>query len=302
VVGDVPDDVKRWASERDERRAARDFAAADALRVRIRERGYDIEDTPGGPVIHQAHAAVRRIPPAKVESVLDREPRFDVSVQWLVQGWPEDAARGIQAFRRHHHGRSVQHVVVDAAGSDPSVWPDEAEVVPLDRDPGWGAGRNAGLRRAAGAVVVVVDSSVEPTGDVLTPLERVLDDPTVGVAGPVGVVTDDLREFHPSEGPDVDAIEGYLMAFRREVVARAGLFDEKFRFYRAADLELSFRIRDLGYRAIAVPVPIERHEHRMWSTTPHEERDRLSKRNYYRFLDRWRGRLDLTIADRGRER
>ena len=292
-MGDVPDDVKQWASERDERRAARDFAAADDLRERIRERGYDIEDTPRGPVIREARPAVRRIPPSKVESVLDQEPEFEVSVHWLVQGWPEDAVRGIQAFRRHHHGRSVQHVVVDAAGSDPGIWPDDAEVVPLDRDPGWGAGRNAGLKRAAGAVVVVMDSSVEPAGDVLTPLQRVLSDPTVGVAGPVGVVSEDLTQFHPSDGPEVDAIEGYLMAFRREVVARAGLFDEKFRFYRAADLELSFRVRDLGYRAVAVPVPIERHEHRIWSATPQQERDRLSKRNYYRFLERWRGRLDL---------
>ena len=106
-------------------------------------------------------------------------------------------------------------------------------------------------------------------------------------------MTEDLHEFHPSAGPEVDAIEGYLMAFRREVVMRAGMFDERFRFYRAADLEMSFRVRDLGLRAITVPVPIERHEHRMWNATPEPERERLSKRNYYRFLQRWRGRLDL---------
>jgi cysteinyl-tRNA synthetase len=139
----------------------------------------------------------------------------------------------------------------------------------------------------------VADSSVEPVGDVLTPLERALSDPRVGVAGPVGAVTSDLAQFHPSDGPEVDAIEGYLMAFRRDVVARAGLFDERFRFYRAADLELSFRIRDLGFVAMVVPVPIERHEHRAWAHTPDAERERLSKRNYDRFLDRWRGRLDL---------
>jgi hypothetical protein len=30
--------------------------------------------------------------------------------------------------------------------------------------------------------------------------------------------------------------------------------------------------------------------------TPVEERVRLSKRNYYRFLDRWRGRTDLLVT------
>ena len=83
------------------------------------------------------------------------------------------------------------------------------------------------------------------------------------------------------------------MAFRRGVAVRAGLFDERFRFYRVADLDLSFRIRDLGFVAMVVPVPIERHEHRAWANTPEPERERLSKRNYNRFLDRWRGRFDL---------
>ena len=48
-------------------------------------------------------------------------------------------------------------------------------------------------------------------------------------------------------------------------------------------------------RATVTPVPIRRHEHRMWTATPEEERARLSKRNFYRFLDRWRGRTDLLV-------
>jgi GT2 family glycosyltransferase len=155
---------------------------------------------------------------------------------------------------------------------------------------------NAGLRRATGRLVLVADGSVEPTGDVLGPLAGALEDPTVGVCGPFGIVTADLREFEPSDGPDVDAIEGYLMAFRREVLAASDLFDEKFRWYRTADIELSFRIKDAGLRAVVVPVPVERHEHRMWFETPPADRARWSKRNFYRFLDRWRDRWDLTVG------
>jgi cysteinyl-tRNA synthetase len=228
-----------------------------------------------------------------VGSVLDREPSFDVSAQWLVQGWPQDTVRGLNAFREYASGRSIECVVVDSASSDRELWPEDVEVVALDRDPGWGAGRNAGLKRAAGRIVMVIDSSVEVTGDVIAPLVDVLADPSVGITGPIGAVTGDLRTFRPSEGPDVDALEGYLMAFRRDVAVQAGLFDEGFRFYRAADLEMSFRIRAMGLRAVRVPLPIELHEHRAWASTPEAERERLSKRNYYRFLDRWRGRLDL---------
>jgi cysteinyl-tRNA synthetase len=169
------------------------------------------------------------------------------------------------------------------------------EVVPLEGDAGWGAARNAGLRRSRGRIVVVVDGSVEPVGDVFGPIEEALSDPGVGVCGPFGIVTTDLREFHESDGPDVDAIEGYLMAFRRDVLARAGLFDERFRWYRTADVELSFRVRDAGLRAAVVPVPVRRHAHRAWESMPPAERDRLSKRNFYRFLERFRGRVDLLV-------
>ena len=108
------------------------------------------------------------------------------------------------------------------------------------------------------------------------PLKAALDDLSVGVAGPFGISTEDLREFHDSDGPEVDAIEGYLMAFRRDVLRDVGLFDERFRWYRTADIECSFRIKDAGMRALRVDVPVIEHEHRMYHATPEAERDRLS--------------------------
>ena len=36
------------------------------------------------------------------------------------------------------------------------------------------------------------------------------------------------------------------MAMRRDVLERTGGFDERFRWYRTADIELSFRVNDLG--------------------------------------------------------
>jgi hypothetical protein len=46
---------------------------------------------------------------------------------------------------------------------------------------------------------------------------------------------------------------------------------------------------------VLVDVPVRRHEHRMYHSTPPPERDRLSKRNYYRFLERFRDRFDLLV-------
>jgi hypothetical protein len=77
----------------------------------------------------------------------------------------------------------------------------------------------------------------------------------------------------------------------------AGLrFDRGFKFYRTADIELAFQIKEQDLRVVVTPVPVTRHEHRMWASTSEADRERFSKRNFYRFLDRWRGRHDLTVA------
>lgn len=298
-MSEIPAEVRALAEERERARRARDFAAADALRERIRIAGYEVKDTASGPQLaprgpaEEGPALPIFTTSGEVPSLLSDSPAFDASVQWVVQGWPEDVVRGLEAFRRHRGASRVQHVVVDLTGED---WPDGVDVVRMAPAAGWGAARNAGLRRAAGAVVVIADGSIEPTGDALSPLLEALRQPGVGVTGPFGIVTEDLREFHESDGPEVDAVEGYLMGFRRELVAGGLRFDEKFKFYRTADIELSFRIKALGLRATVTPVPITRHEHRMWANTPERERARVSKRNFYRFLDAWRGRTDLLVS------
>jgi cysteinyl-tRNA synthetase len=85
------------------------------------------------------------------------------------------------------------------------------------------------------------------------------------------------------------------MALRRETLVEAGLFDEKFRWYRTADIEYSFRVKDLDRRATVIDVPVKKHTHRMWFETAPEDRARWSKRNFYRFLDRFRERWDLLV-------
>lgn len=292
----VPDEVRALAAERDARRRAKDFAAADALRDRIAGLGFSVIDGPDGPlleplVVTESH----RIAAHDVESLLDEPATADVSVHWVVEGWPEDVGRALTGLRANHGGREVRYVVADVTDTEPSSYGEDVEVLALEAGTGWGAALNAGLKRSRGRSVLVMDGSVEPTGDVFAPLEAALEDPSVGVCGPFGISTEDLREFHESDGPEVDAIEGYLMAFRRDVIRDVGWFDERFRWYRTADIDYSFRIKDAGLRALRVDAPVVRHEHRMYQATPEAERERLSKRNYYRFLERFRDRYDLLV-------
>ena len=299
---EVPDQVRALAAERAERRAAKDFAAADSLRGRIADLGYRVVDGPEGATFEPIEPTGRpRRRPVDIESLLDEPPSFDLSVHWVVEGWPEDVVRALAAFRANEAGRAVQYVVSDLTDTEAERYGHGVEVIALEPDSGWGAARNAGLKRSRGGVVLAVDASIEPTGEVFGPLLRALEDPTIGVCGPFGISTNDLHEFHDSPGPDVDAIEGYLMAFRRDVLRDIGLFDGWFRWYRVADIECSFRIKDAGMRAVVVDAPVTRHEHRVYHSTAPAERDRLSKRNYYRFLERFRGRFDLLVEPAERD-
>jgi GT2 family glycosyltransferase len=200
----------------------------------------------------------------------------------IDSGWPDDLQRWRESVRKHTTGDFTMLLV----GPNPRL--------------GWARAANAALE-APGEVVILFDPGTELTGDVAPPLLAALADPTVAVAGAFGVRgKGTLKEFESHPGPEVDAIEGYCMAFRKADAVAVGGFDRKFAFYRIADIEFSFRLRDQGHRrALVVPgLPIVKHAHRLWEATPEAERARLSKKNFYRFLDRWGGREDL-LTDRG---
>src|SRR5215217_3000548 len=166
----------------------------------------------------------------------------------------------------------------------------------LDPAIGFGASMNLAMGQALGRVLVWLDPHVEATGDLLGPLLAALDEPGTGLAGGWGVTTTTMLEFEADDGPEVDAIEGYLLAVPRALAARVRV-DPKDRYYRNADLDYSFAVRALGspgpLRAVRVEVPATRHRHRGFHEADPTERDRASRKNYDRFLGRWKGRTDL---------
>jgi cysteinyl-tRNA synthetase len=286
-------DAERLLVERAEARAGGRFAEADELRDQIALLGFDVQDGPSGSTL-RPRPTFERVDPAVLPNFLGEPATLDASVHVLYEGFRADLERFVAGIGGS--GSDIEVVVTDNASED-GAWLESlggggVRVVHLDRETGWAQARNAALRTSRGRVIVAADLSVEATGDMLRPLVRALENPSVGVAGPWGLVTEDLREFHEAPGPEVHAIEGYLIALRREVFAASG-FDPWFTWYRHADLDLSFRVRAMGLRAVVVGVPAVRHTHRGWSTLPEAERATRSKRNFNRFLDHWRDRPDL---------
>lgn len=290
----IPQDVADLLAQREQARAARDFTRADLLRDQIADAGFIVRDGPEGSTVEPKPAFVP-VDPATIVDVLGAPPELRFSFHVLWEGEEGDLRRALDSLPR---APAVEVIIIDNGSPDGAsieqiaTTHPGARVVHLDRELGWAAARNAGLKLSRGAFIVLLDLSIEPTGDILKPIERTFDDAAVGLVGPFGLVSDDMREWRPSDGPDVDAIEGYLLAVRREHLAK-GLINERFKWYRNADIDLSFQVRSLGARAVVVPLAVRKHIHRGWEALDEDERARRSKRNHAVFFDRWKDRTDL---------
>jgi cysteinyl-tRNA synthetase len=310
----IPDDVLTAAHERAAARGAKDWETADRLRAEIEAAGWTVVDrgtdfalSPATPADIEEGARVRYGASRNVPSRLDEPAVGLATVVLIATDWPADVERAVASLQTHAPVGTGIVVVADGPADEQAAALDAltgVETVWTSERLGHAAATNIGVRRAAGPVVVLMDPSVEPTGDVITPLAAALADPTVAVAGGWGLTSTDLRTFEEAPPGDVDAVEGYLLAFRREDAAERGPLDERFRFYRNLDIWWSLVLRDEGEgraprRAVRVAdLPATRHEHRGWESLPEEERARRSKRNFYRIIDRFGSRRDLLVADR----
>jgi glycosyltransferase involved in cell wall biosynthesis len=330
-AGSVPAAVLDAAQHRADARAVRDWDTADRLRDEIEGAGWRVIDAgtdfrlePATPADVEVGGEIRYGRTDSVPSLLEEAPTGFATV--IVVASPDvletreaverlgtvappgvdvvvvaDGLRSKTLKALEGVEGAEQLAALDGPGGGVPV-----EIVRTSETLGQAAALNIGIRRSRAPVVVVLDPSIKVRGDVITSLVAALADPAIAVAGPLGLVSDDLRHFDEIVAPgstpvDAAAIQGYLMAFRRADAAARGPLDEAFRFYRNLDVWWSLVLRDEGEgrlprHALVVPaLPLERAEPHAWRTTPPAERDRLSKRNFYRLLDRFRTRLDLAV-------
>ena len=188
----------------------------------------------------------------------------------------------------------------EAARAEPPAWAGPGRHLVAGPGAGFGAACNLALGAASGTVVVLVDTSLELTGDLLGSLLTALADTTVAVAGPFGLATADLCDYDERTAGDVAAVQGYCLATRRADLLSAGGVQEAFTWYRNADIDLSLRLRTLDEptrRAVAVGAEhCVRHTHRAWEATPEAERAKRSRRNMGVVHEVFFGRKDLTVT------
>jgi hypothetical protein len=297
----APDEVVELAQQRAAARAARDFARSDALRDRIAELGWTVRDAADGWSLaerppYDVLPSVRELPDRTGEPADGR-----CTVALLVEGWPDDVRTCVQALLDHapgdvevlllENGPTDAGAVVHELAGDPRV-----TELHVERSAGWAEARQALLRYDRAPVHVLMDPSTVLEGDALTPLLAAFDDPSVAGAGWRGVnVADGWTDFADAGPGEVEALLGYLFAVRREAAAQVPL-PAKARFYRNADMEWSYLLRDAGVgRLVALDLPVRQDRHRGYHDSDPTYRDKESRRTYDRFLQRFRGREDLRL-------
>jgi hypothetical protein len=322
----VPPEIRAIADARADARRARDWATADRLKGELEVAGWKVVDAAtlytlerAAPPDVELGGSVRYGSAASVPSRLDEAP---IGVATVVIVAADDVTGAIRQAEAVAEGAQDGTQVVIVANEPPED--DDDALAALDRldaaDPGApgvvtevvrtatrlgaAAAWNVGLRRAAAPVVVLLGPGILAPAGLVPAIVSALEDPSVAVAGPVGLVSSDLRAFlsAPSDAVDVDAIAGDAIGFRREDAVARGLLDERFVAPDHLATWWSLVLRDPPddededaepRRAVQVPVEIAGTGEPRADDDADPARARLAKRNFYRFLKRFATRRDL---------
>jgi GT2 family glycosyltransferase len=302
----IPDEILALSHERDLLRRRGQYQRADDLKKQIEEAGYAVKDNP-----HGAHLVI--LPGVDVDgkvyrmthqlpSLLDEPDTCTFSVIILAQNSNDRVRRCIQSVLRFADASNIELLLVDNASQDGiDLWAEALKyqeprlhILRSTRIMGIADAYNMALKQSRGHYVLLLDSSAELTGDIFTPLEKTLANKEVGITGLHGLSTDDLRHFEECAPEEAEVIDSQCMAFRRNVLKKAGLFDERYRYPHYMDIDFNFSVRDIGAKAVVTPdLPITYHTDDPKEEKAEAERIRLAKRNFYRFLEKWGDREDL---------
>ncbi len=302
----IPQEVLALSHERDLLRRRGQYQRADELKKMIEEAGYAVKDNPHGAhlvtlpgvdVDGKMYRMVRDLP-----SLLDGGATCTFSVILLAQNNAERVRRCIQSVLRFAAASDIELLVVDNASQDGiDLWVEALKyqeprlhLLRATRTMGVAEAYNMALKQSHGRYILLLDNSAELTGDIFTPLEQTLANTEIGITGFHGLRTDNLRHFTECEAEEAEVIDSQCMAFRRDLLPKAGLFDERYRYPHYMDIDFNLAIRDSGFEAIVTPdLPLIYHTGEQNEERSDAEQVRLRKRNFYRFLEKWGNREDL---------
>ena len=300
----APPEIVALAEARSRARGTRDWREADELRTRIEAGGWRVVDVGTDFSLWPAHppdtVTDGRTFHGSVDSVPSRldEPASSKATIVLVVEEDGDALDAALEALAAHAPADAQVIVV--APGDRLTEARCDEIVGTVQTFSPGDALQAAIRRASGSVIVVMEPDRIPTRDVVGPLLEGLEDPMVAVIGIEGLLSADLRRYHPAQTGDATVLRSGCYAFRRDDAIARGPIDGRLHLAGSVAAWWSLLLRDEGphalpRRAVAVDLPLERRE----GEAPALPADhaRSARRDAYRIADRFRGHDWLALAD-----
>ena len=220
----------------------------------------------------------RPLPTPRHRSSVILGPRGLVSIIVVTFASPSVVRMCIESVLANTQFPRFEIIVVDNASSSDTIaylrHVDDAfprvTLVLNERNVGFAAAVNQGLRVATGRSIVILNDDVIVTPDWLTGLVHHLEDPEIGLVGPVTnaapnearvpteyrtygellELASEHRKRLTEATSDINVATMFCVAFRREVFERVGYLDETFGIGQFEDDDYAMRIQRAGYRVV----------------------------------------------------
>jgi hypothetical protein len=165
---------------------------------------------------------------------------------------------------------------------------------------GWGHSVQHLLHTIETKYVVLMDPSTQFVGDAISPAITEAEKGFVAVGWKGGLINleDEWRSVDDKGDGEVDVLFSYFMIVNRQFAIDAGGANTSATYYRNADLEMTLSLRAHGGKLLQMALPLTQGRHHGYHDVDSEYRDKNSKRNYQRLLDRFRGRNDILAPRR----
>ena len=214
----------------------------------------------------------------------------------IAEGFTEDLVSCVSSITKHTN----TPISVYANGksnwlSDDLFQSDQVSITQEKNPLGWGNVINYFLNTFTDDYLIIMDPSTKFTADPIPMTLSALESGYQGVGWKGGLVNleDEWRTTSDKGAGEVDVLFSYYFAMDRKFAISAGGANPSAKYYRNADLELSLAIRSVGGKLMQLDLPLEQGRHHGYHDIDPDYRDKNSRKNYQRILDRFRGKNEI---------
>ena len=209
----------------------------------------------------------------------------------IADGFFDDFAKCVESIKKY----TDAPISVFASGKENREAAERFGAEWVKNKLGWGHSVNHFLNTVDEKYIVIMDPSTNFLGDPITPVLEKLASGYEGVGWRGGLMNlaDDWRSVDDRGEGEVDVLFSYFFALDREFALKAGGANPSATYYRNADIELSLALRAAGGKLWQMELALEQGRHHGYHDADPAYREKKSKENYNRILEKYRGRDEI---------